>query len=108
MFGFCRQCIILDGILPMTESLVLVLRGAAVLYHTSKEATMESEHVLRQFTELDAELQASLYEGGPQISVRSSHLFLTVNSSVLVLREECNQVDILGDDIQVCFWHSAS
>ena len=43
-------------------------------------------------------------EGGPQISVRSSHLgsghhfhvslYLTVNSSVLVSREECKQVEI--------------
>ena len=65
----------------MTESLVLVLRGTAVLYQTSKEATMESEHVLRQFTKLYAELQAFLHEGGPQISVRSSHLSRDLSDS---------------------------
>ena len=74
-------------------------------------------HVLRQFMELFAELYAFLHEGGPQISVRGSHLepghylyvplYLTVNSSVLVLREECEQVDLLGDDFRIPFSRSA-
>ena len=46
--------------------------------------------------------------------MRSSHLGsghlsydLTVNSSVLVLREECKQVDFLGDDFRIPFSRSA-
>ena len=124
MSGFRRQCKNLDGILPnllktiVTESLVLVLRGAAVLYQTSTEATTESEHAVRQFTELYADLHAFPREGGPQISVLCSHLgsghyfygplYLTVDSLVLLLREECKQEDILGNGFQILFSHSAS
>ena len=49
--------------------------------------------------------------------MRSSHLesghyfygplFLKVNSSVLVLREECEQEDFLGDDFRIPFSRSA-
>ena len=62
-------------------------------------------------TVLYAELHVFLREGGSQISVRSSHLgaghyfysplFLLVNSSVLLLREECNQEDKLGVDFRI-------
>ena len=73
---------------------------------------MESEHVLRQFTELYAKLHAFPREGGPQISVRCSHLgsghyfkqlYLTVDFLVLLFREECKQEDILGDGFRIFF-----
>ena len=60
-------------------------------------------HVLRQFTELYTPLHAFIHGGGPQISVRSSHLgsshHFYDNSSVLVLREEFKQVVVTSASV---------